>query len=85
MSHILPMCLPYCELTVKSIEFQWKQLHTEAFKKAKQAIASACTLQYFNSEEPITIQVDASSIGIGAALMQQGKVVSYNSRALTPT
>ena len=41
--------------------------------------------QYFNSEEPITIQVDASSIGIGAALMQQNKIVSYHSRALTPT
>ena len=66
---------------MKSTEFEWKWLHTEAFKKAKQAIASACTLQYFNSEEPITIQVNASSIGIGAALMQQGKVVSYHSRA----
>ena len=34
---------------------------------------------------PIVIQVDASSIGVGAALMQQGHVVSYHSRALTPT
>ena len=42
-------------------------------------------MQYFNNEEPITIQVDASSIGVGAALMQQGKVVSYHSRTLTPT
>ena len=32
-----------------------------------------------------TIQVDASSIGFSAALMQQGIVVSYHSRALTPT
>ena len=42
-------------------------------------------MQYFNSDDPITIQVDASSIEVGAALMQQGKVVSYHSRALTPT
>ena len=42
-------------------------------------------MQYFNSEEPITIQVDASSIGVSAALMQQGKVISYHSQALTPT
>ena len=42
-------------------------------------------LQYFNSDKPIIIQVDASSIGISAALMQQEKVVSYHSRALTPT
>ena len=42
-------------------------------------------LQYFNNKEPITIQVNASSIGVGAALMQQGKVVSYHSKALTQT
>ena len=42
-------------------------------------------LQYFNSEDPITIQVDTSSIGVSAALMQQGRVVSYHLRALTPT
>ena len=51
----------------------------------KQAIANACTLHYFSSEDSIVIQVDASSIGISAALMQQGKVVSYHSRALTPS
>ena len=51
----------------------------------KLAIANSCTLQYFNSEEPITIQVDASSIGVDTALIQQGRVVSYHSRALTPT
>ena len=42
-------------------------------------------LQYFNSEDPIIIQVDASSIGVSAVLMQQGRVLSYHSRALTPT
>ena len=42
-------------------------------------------LQYFNSDKPIIIQVNASSIGVGVASMQQGKVVSYHSRALTPT
>ena len=80
--HLTDVLSPLHGLTVKSIEFQWSQLHTESFKKAKQAIASACTLQYFNNEEPV---VDAFSIGIGAALMQQGKVISYHSRALIPT
>ena len=42
-------------------------------------------MQYFNSDDPITIQVDTSSIGVSATLMQQGKVISYHSRALTPT
>ena len=42
-------------------------------------------IAYFNSEDPIVIQVDTSSIGVGAVLMQQGGVVSYHPRALTPT
>ena len=54
-------------------------------QEGKLAIVNSCTLQYFNSEDLIIIQVDASSIGVGTALMQQGRVVSYHSRALTPT
>ena len=76
---------PLRALTVKSIEFKWEWLHDESFKKAKQAIANLCTLQYFNSDDLITIQVGPSSIGVSAALMQQGSVVSYHSQALTPT
>ena len=83
--HLTDVLSPLRALTVKSIEFKWEQLHSKEFKKAKLAIANSCTLQYFNSEDPIIIQVDASSIGVSAALMQQGRVVSYDSRALTPT
>ena len=83
--HLTDVLSPLRALTVKSIEFKWEQLHNKTFKKVKQAIANSCMLQYFNSEDPIVIQVDASSIGVGIALMQQGRVVSYQSRALTPT
>ena len=83
--HLTDMLSPLRALTAKSIEFKWERLYTESFRKAKHSIANSCTLQYFNSEDPITTQVDVSSIGIGAALMQQGRVVSYHSRALTPT
>ena len=83
--HLTDVLSPLRALTVKSMEFKWEQLHNKAFKKAKQAIANSCMLQYFNSEDPIIIQVDTSSTGVGAALMQQGRVVNYHSRALTPT
>ena len=83
--HLTDVLSPLRALIVKSIEFEWGQLHNEAFKKAGQAIVNSCTLQYFNSDDPITIQVDTSTIGVSAALMQQGEVISYHSRALTPT
>ena len=79
------MLSPLCAITAKASEFQWKKLHSDAFARTKQVIANSCTLHYFNSEDPIVIQVNASSIGVGATLMQQGCVVSYHSRALTPT
>ena len=79
------MCFqPLHAITAKANEFQWEKLHSDAYAKAKQAIANSCMLQYFSSEYPIVIQVDASSIGVGAALMQQGHVVSYHSRAIHP-
>ena len=83
--HLTDILSPLCTITAKASEFQWEKLHSDAFARAKQVIANSCTLQYFNSEDPIVIQVDASSIGVGAALLQQGCVVSYHSRALTPT
>ena len=83
--HLTDVLSPLRILTAKSIEFKWERLHTESFRKVKLPIANSCMLQYFNSEEQIIIQVDASSIGVSAALMQQGRVVSYDSRALTPT
>ena len=43
------------------------------------------TLTYYNDEKPCTIQVDASNVGVGAALIQEGKVIEYHSQALTST
>ena len=39
--------------------------------------------RYFNSNEPVEGQGDASANGIGFVLMQNGQPVSYSSRALT--
>ena len=83
--HLTDILSPICTITAKASEFPWEKLHSDAFARAKQVIANSCMLQYFNSEDPIVIQVDASSIGVGAALLQQGLVVSYHSRALKPT
>ena len=64
------MLAPLHTLTVKTNKFQWRQEHTDAFESAKSVISRSSMLQYFNSEDPIMIQVDASSIGVGAALIQ---------------
>ena len=42
-------------------------------------------LPYFNTSAETTLQMDASKKGLGACLIQNGKVVCYTSRALTKT
>jgi hypothetical protein len=53
--------------------------------RIKNAITSPKSLQYFNSSEPVTIQVDASQRGIGAILLQDKGPVEFASKLLTET
>lgn len=48
-------------------------------------MTKAPILKYYNPEEALTLQRDASETGLGAALLQKGVPVAYGSSALTPT
>ena len=67
---------PLHELLKKDAEFSWDASYWTAF-------VSGTTLQYFDSSCPITVQVDASQIGLGADLLQDNKPVTFSSKALT--
>ena len=49
----------------------------------KTAISSAPVLKFFDSKEPVTLSVDASSKGLGAVILQNDRPVAYASKALT--
>ena len=51
----------------------------------KKAVISDTTLRYFNPSLLVTIQVDASQVGLGTALLQNGKPIAFASKALTET
>lgn len=40
-------------------------------------------LKYYNIQEEVTLQCDASQSGLGAAMMQNGQPVAYALQALT--
>ena len=69
----------------KDSDFVWTVSHTTAFECSKDAILSCATLTYYDDEKTCTIQVDASNVGVGAALIQEDKVIEYHSHALTMT
>eukprot|EP00795_Rhopilema_esculentum_P000995 gene995-biopygen7437 len=52
--------------------------------KSQKAICEAPALKYFDNRAAKEGQADASSKGLGFVLMQEGRPVSFVSRALTP-
>ena len=74
---------PLCELLKKDAEFSWDASYQTAFQCVKDAVVSDTTLQYFDASYPITVQVDASQVGLGAAILQDNKPVAFASKALT--
>ena len=71
---------PLCELLKKDTDFIWNCTYDATFQQVKEAVVSDTTLRYFNPSLPVTIQVDASQVGLGAALMQNGKPVPLPAR-----
>ena len=87
MSTFIPnassLTAPLRDLTKKDQPYEWSTVHQDAFDRIKSLLSDQVTLQYFDSQKPITLQVDASSKGLGATLLQDGKPVACASKALT--
>ena len=74
---------PLQELLRKDADFTWNASYEATFQQIKQAIISDTTLRYFDPLLPVTIQVDASQVGLGTALLQDNKPIAFASKALT--
>ena len=60
---------PLHELLKKDTDFTWNCTYDAAFKHVKEVVISDTTLRYFDPSLPVTIQVNASQVGLGAALL----------------
>lgn len=77
---------PLHSLTQKGVQFSWTSESQSAFSTLKEKLMRAPILAYprFDSEAPpFLLQTDASDVGTGAELEQDGHVVAYASRTLT--
>ena len=70
------------DVTKSANEFQWNPEHQQAADKVKELIASLGSLQYFDGDKPVIIQVDSSMSGLGATLLQSKGLVEYRSKLL---
>ena len=76
---------PLRNLFKKGTDFHWSPSHSTAFQKIKQSICRPVSLTYFDPKKVTILQADASLKGLGSALVQEGKVGAFASRALTDT
>jgi hypothetical protein len=69
-------------LTEKGVDFEWDNDCEVSFQTLKHNLVEAPKLSLFESGKHFTVYTDASRIGLGCVLMQDGKVIAYGSRRL---
>ena len=85
ISKLADQTAPLRALTKKDVPFEWNSSLQKVFENVKASICKDIALTYFDVTKPTTTQVDASKIGIGAALLQDGRPIAFASKALTDT
>ena len=76
---------PLSALTHQAVDYKPGKVHYENFNRLKMEVSNMRALPYFDVNAETTLQMDASKKGLGACLIQKGKVICYASRALTKT
>ncbi len=74
---------PLRDLTKDETPFEWDAIHDQCLHALKQAITTSKALAYYDSSLPLTLEVDASQKGLGAALLQRDRVIAFASKTLT--
>ena len=75
---------PLTNLLRKGVKFEWSDKCQNSFEQLKEMLVKAPVLMQPISRKEYTLYSDASGIGLGCVLMQDGKVVAYASRQLNP-
>ncbi|XP_075112245.1 uncharacterized protein LOC142182153 [Nicotiana tabacum] len=73
---------PLTKLTQKNTKFQWTKECEQSFQKLKTCLTTAPILALPLGSGGFTIFCDASRVGLGCVLMQNGRVNAYASRQL---
>ncbi|KAK5843606.1 hypothetical protein PVK06_006063 [Gossypium arboreum] len=73
------MAAPLTKLIRKRVPFVWTEKQQEAFEKLKKVLIETPVLIQPESGKDFTVYSDASHVGLGCVLMQEGKVVAYAS------
>ncbi|KAH0679995.1 hypothetical protein KY290_022105 [Solanum tuberosum] len=70
------------KLTQKTVKFQWSEACEKSFQELKKRLTNALVLTLPEGTQGFVVYCDASRVGLGCVLMQNGKVIAYASRQL---
>ena len=76
---------PLSAFTHQAMDYKPGKVHFENFNRLKMEVFNMRALPYFDVNTKTTLQTDASKKGLGACLIQKGKMTFYASAALTKT
>ena len=71
---------PMTELLKKDTKFKWTEECEASFQELKKCLVTALVLILPDQRKDYQVYCDASRRGLGAVLMQEGRVVSFASR-----
>lgn len=74
---------PLRQLLGKDSLFLWEDYHQKHFEELKSTLCANMSLAYYDTKKPVTLEVDASEKGLGAALIQNNKPIAFASKSLT--
>ena len=69
----------------KDAGYEWNNSHQKSLQEIKDLICKEMLLRYYDPFKKSIVQVDASSRGLGAALIQESKPIAFASKSLTET
>jgi hypothetical protein len=70
------------QLLKKDKKFEWTPKCEESFQELKKRLVTAPVLTMPDITKNFDVHCDASKLGLGCVLMQEGKVIAYLSRQL---
>ncbi|KAI0495130.1 hypothetical protein KFK09_025277 [Dendrobium nobile] len=70
---------------LKQKHFSWEKEQQASFEEIKSAVSSAPVLALPDFDRPFSVETDASSVGIGAVLTQEGRPIEFFSEKLCPS
>jgi len=73
---------PMTKLIQKEVKFEWTAKCEKSFQELKDRLTSAPILAMPSGPGGYVVYTDASKIGLGCVLMQNGRVIAYGSRQL---